>query len=54
MSNLCNRCLRRTAEHVALERRREIPVCPSCLREGDQLWLDDADAVATVDRRGEA
>jgi len=45
----CYRCLRRSAELVALERRREIPVCESCLRDGDRLWLDGADAVATVE-----
>ena len=50
MSDLCFRCLRRDAIHVALEQRREVPICDDCLRNGDRLWLDDARAVATVDR----
>ena len=50
MTDFCFRCLRRDAVHVALERRLEVPICDKCLRNGDTLWLDDARAVATVDR----
>ena len=54
MNDLCYRCLRRDAVHVVLEKRREIPICDECLRIGDKLWLDDARAVATVNREGTA
>ena len=50
---VCCRCLSAQPELDVLERGRQIAVCPDCVRDGDDVYIETpaGDAVATIERR---